>query len=281
VLQTVSLYTNYFEREGGELSLDNGEALGTWDQLVEDLGDMGVDVMKGKSIDELSNLLGFIGARPVNWNNFRGTDNLVSAWETNIAKDVQERFQSGGQDMVALRLLWHQLCGVAAIVDKVWTEEKRPDVHGVLLADDVGVGKTAQVMASIAFLQLVYRLEEKGLPRPPIISTAFKLAYAHRLLTTCIEDRPYFMGKGDVPNKPHAIVVPNSLVDQWRRELKTFFKPFSLDIFQLPTSADALKAYFSAPDGVWAQAHHLPIFRVVLIPHSVRVVHQIETASCH
>ncbi len=87
------------------------------------------------------------------------------------------------------------------------------------------------------------------------------------------------MGKGSVPNKPHAIVVPNSLVDQWRRELKTFFKPFSLDIFQLPTSAAALKRYFSDPDGVWEKANHPHIFRVVLIPHSVGVIHPI-TMSC-
>lgn len=87
------------------------------------------------------------------------------------------------------------------------------------------------------------------------------------------------MGKGRVPNKPHVIVVPNSLVDQWRRELKTFFKPYSLDIFQLPTSGAALQRYFSDPDGAWAKANHQPMFRVVLVPHSVCVVH-LRTVLC-
>jgi len=184
VLRIISLYADYFEREGGELSLDRGDAAGAWDVLVEDLGDMGVDEMKGKTIEELSNLLGFIGARPVNWNSFRDKDNLVSGWDKDASADVRQRLENGGPDTAPLQLLWHQLCGVAAIADRVWTEEKKPDVHGVLLADDVGVGKTAQVMAFIAFLQLVYQSEEEGgLTRPSIISTPFKLASKHPLLT--------------------------------------------------------------------------------------------------
>lgn len=87
------------------------------------------------------------------------------------------------------------------------------------------------------------------------------------------------MGKGRVPNLPHAIVIPNSLVDQWRRELKTFFMPHSLDIFQLPTAATELHTYFTAPDSVWKKAHHEPIFRIVLIPHSVSSALAIPTAS--
>jgi hypothetical protein len=172
VRQTISLYTDYFEREGGELFHDNGEAPGAWDKVVEDLGDMGVDDMKGGTTEELSNLLGFVDARPVNWNNFRSKDNLVSGWDTSASADVRQKSEHGGPDMDELRLLWHQLCGIAAIVDRVWTGEETPGVHGVLLADDVGVGKTAQVMGVIAFLQLVFKLEEQGLPRPPIISTS-------------------------------------------------------------------------------------------------------------
>lgn len=175
VLQTISLYAQYFEREGGELSLERETASDTWDVLVEDLGDMGVDKMKGRTIDELSNLLGFAGARPVNWNNFRDKANLVSGWSKDCPVDVRQKLENGGPDMAALQLLWHQLCGVATIVDRVWTEEQRDGVHGVLLADDVGVGKTAQVMAFIAFLQLVYQSEEEGgQTRPSIISTTFK-----------------------------------------------------------------------------------------------------------
>jgi hypothetical protein len=77
--------------------------------------------------------------------------------------------------MIAIELLWHQLCGVSEIVNRIWTAEQTPDVHGVLLADDVGVGKTAQVMASIAFIQLVFQSEAHKHLRPPIISMPFYL----------------------------------------------------------------------------------------------------------
>ena len=234
--------------------------------------------MKAKTPDELSNLLGFFDARPINWNGYRTADNLVSPWD--IAEDAREKFNTGGPDMIALRLLWHQLCGVAAIVNRVWTAEETPDVHGILLADDVGVGKTAQVMASIAFIQLVFQLEKQKQPRPPIISTlSYSLLHIHHslLIIKRIEDRLHFMGKGCVPNLPHAIVIPNSLVDQWRRELKTFFKAHTLDIFQLPTAAAELQSYFTAPDGLWKRSHHDDIFRIVLVPHSVRILHTILT----
>ena len=40
---------------------------------------------------------------------------------------------------------------------------------GILLADGVGVGKTAQVMGFIAFLQSVYHAQKLGGMPPPII----------------------------------------------------------------------------------------------------------------
>lgn len=77
------------------------------------------------------------------------------------------------------------------------------------------------------------------------------------------------MGRGVVPNAPHAIIVPNTLVNQWRRELKCFFKPHAIDIFVLPTSRVSLQDYFKRDNSPWTKANHDEIFRVVLIPHSV------------
>lgn len=126
--------------------------------------------MRGKTTEELSNLLGFLDARPVNWNSYRAADNLVSPWDE-ASEEVRASFKNGGPGMVPLKLLWHQLCGVAAIIDRIWTAEETPNVHGILLADDVGVGKTAQVMACIAFIQFVFQLEVRQQARPPIIGT--------------------------------------------------------------------------------------------------------------
>jgi hypothetical protein len=46
------------------------------------------------------------------------------------------------------------------------------------------------------------------------------------------------MGKKGVPNQPHLIVTLNTLVDQFRRELKTFFKKNTIDIFTYPTQTN-------------------------------------------
>jgi hypothetical protein len=80
-----------------------------------------------------------------------------------------------------------------------------------------------------------------------------------------IEKKPYFMGKGLVPNHAHLLVVPNTLVDQVHRKLKTFFQPRSIDIFWVPTIAKKLSPFWNEYNG----SKHEPIFRVVIIPHSV------------
>jgi SNF2 family DNA or RNA helicase len=75
------------------------------------------------------------------------------------------------------------------------------------------------------------------------------------------------MGRGKVPNAPHAIIVPNSLIDQWRREFKVFFKPHVIDIFVLPTQAAKLRNFFT--ESSWVKSRHEQIRRIVLVPHSV------------
>lgn len=80
------------------------------------------------------------------------------------------------------------------------------------------------------------------------------------------------MGKYDqVPNRPHLLVVPNPLVEQWTRELKIFFSSKMIEIHTLPTSESAVELYLNeefrkstAPD----------ILRVVICSHSVSVSRQ-------
>ena len=78
------------------------------------------------------------------------------------------------------------------------------------------------------------------------------------------------MGKGKVPNAPHAIIVPNSLIDQWPQEFKVFFKPHVINIFVLPTQSSKLRDYFNEENNSsWTQSKHAKIRRIVLVPHSV------------
>lgn len=63
--------------------------------------------------------------------------------------------------MQPLSLLWHQRVGVAALADKMWLKkENLGGVPGVLVADEVGVGKTALMMGAIAMIIDAYWAQE-------------------------------------------------------------------------------------------------------------------------
>ncbi|KAF9486640.1 hypothetical protein BDN71DRAFT_1564661, partial [Pleurotus eryngii] len=73
----------------------------------------------------------------------------------------------------------------------------------------------------------------------------------------------------NVPDEPHLIVVPLSLVGQWMDELYRFFSRGAIDIFQLPSSLEDVKEFFSDPDGSWLQSQQKMINRVVICAHSM------------
>lgn len=145
-----------------------------------DKNDMGVDRFNKRPIEELEMMLSYPNSRPAHWNTLRCSDAAITPWDDGI----DGRYNIEHEDIHELKLLWHQLVGTAAMVDRLWTAKQswRPDVNlddpeegrvpGVLLADDVGIGKTSQIISLIAFLQQVYRIEaDEGqkLPRPPLI----------------------------------------------------------------------------------------------------------------
>jgi SNF2 family DNA or RNA helicase len=76
------------------------------------------------------------------------------------------------------------------------------------------------------------------------------------------------MGKGPVPNLPHLLVVPNSLVPQWTWELKIFFNPKQIEIHTLSASEEGVEAYLQSDE--WLKSETPMIFRIVIVSHTVR-----------
>ncbi|KAG2034285.1 hypothetical protein BDR03DRAFT_1013621 [Suillus americanus] len=71
------------------------------------------------------------------------------------------KFVQDNKDMEPLALLWHQRVGIAAIVDKIWSATKTDErVPGILIADEVGIGKTALTMGFIAFIIDAFWVQE-------------------------------------------------------------------------------------------------------------------------
>jgi len=89
-----------------------------------------------------------------------------------------------------------------------------------------------------------------------------------RLIFFSVAER-LFMGKGPVPNRPHLLVVPNSLVLQWTRELKTFFNPKQVEIHPLPASEKAVEDYLQSDE--WLNSDTPMILRILIVSHTVSI----------
>ncbi|RXW11953.1 hypothetical protein EST38_g13902, partial [Candolleomyces aberdarensis] len=141
-------------------------------EAFEGGGDLGVGLYSSWSEEDLRRILEFVSGRPVNWSAVRCTNPQISSWDPRYSADFDNALQGKptvcDAEFKELRLLWHQLVGLASMIDICFTPNAT-DVPGFVLADAVGVGKTAQMLALIAFLQLVHQAQQKKQRLPPII----------------------------------------------------------------------------------------------------------------
>ncbi|KAF8523869.1 P-loop containing nucleoside triphosphate hydrolase protein [Hysterangium stoloniferum] len=115
--------------------------------------------------------------------------------------------------LVENRLHWHQIAGVHSIARNIFTPTSDPDhCCGILICDEVGLGKTSLTIAIIAFLNQSISMQQRG-QLPPVLA-----------------DRKYLNGHHTIPALPHLIVAPGTLRGQWIKELKSMFLPRSVDI---------------------------------------------------
>jgi SNF2 family DNA or RNA helicase len=84
----------------------------------------------------------------------------------------------------------------------------RRNVNGVL-ADEMGLGKTAQTIAFLAWLKYGKCTEQKGCDSDVVI-----VDDSDDGITTIDDSTEY--------QKPHLIVVPASVLENWQREFKKF-----------------------------------------------------------
>jgi SNF2 family DNA or RNA helicase len=257
------------------------------DELWENSDDIGVDTFRTYDEESLNRLLHFPDGRPALFNKFRSISRKC-AWDKGAEKD----FVEGNPDMQPLSLLWHQRVGIASIVEKIWTKTLTDNVPGVLLADDVGVGKTAQVMGTIAFIIDAYwaqqlarglaascprELDINNVRKAPILGESMqaeaapngsRVSHSRRVdSSTPTEANPYLAGRELISDLPHLIIVPNSLIDQWTSELRVFFAPKSIEIYVHPASEKDFQGFWEGP---WKTSTMPMIHRIILMTHSVR-----------
>jgi hypothetical protein len=175
------MFVDHFAGSETPESITFPEANTMTDVLDDEFGDIGVSRMKTRSTDELVMMLGFADGRPAHWAKLRCSDPAITSWDAEyVSKYVLTDEGAHKDGMSRLSLLWHQLVGIASMADQAWTKNEAT-MPGFILADDVGIGKTAQVMGLIALVQQVWMIENNdvGGVRPPLIGkqTAVRLLF--------------------------------------------------------------------------------------------------------
>jgi hypothetical protein len=179
VTELLNAYHEYFEEfhdEGDEVLVSDSLPTETQDQLMDDsdMGDFGMEIEANMDPKQLARALGFKHRLPFSFNLYR--HNLgTSLWDNeSLFKLHADADQPLPQYIEFLKLHWHQLAGVHSIVRSVFLEQ--PDNShptGVLIADEVGLGKTAQSITFIAFMNQILYVQSKGLSLPPIIGKIY------------------------------------------------------------------------------------------------------------
>jgi SNF2 family DNA or RNA helicase len=162
---------------------------------------------------------------------------------------ISDQEGSGGtKELFSLR--WHQLVGVTKMMERAMTSQP------VLLMDDVGLGKTVQVLAFFAMLAYYRAYYDQNKRYPGAWGKRFALDCEFRQseLTRAKGKQgdwtDYGGTKNTLPNNPFLIVVPPTLVEQVTQECNRFLQPGSLDVIKVTGSAEQ-------HEQLWAQAGNL------------------------
>jgi hypothetical protein len=149
--EMAAAFEYYIEQYCGQLTLERDVPLppsaeATPVDLTEDSGDIGVDRFRGWSTSQVWASLGLPAA-------------------TQFPFGEPGTVQEHSLDAAARRKIiprWHQVTGVHAILDGAFTKQLGEGARPALLCDDVGLGKTLQIIGVVSVL--AHMCEQQGLP---------------------------------------------------------------------------------------------------------------------
>ncbi|TFK31185.1 P-loop containing nucleoside triphosphate hydrolase protein, partial [Crucibulum laeve] len=227
IASLMELYHKLFsDLDDTEVNVDLEAMDPTWMEKLKGV-DLGVEMEIHLSPDELSESLGFTSGLPFLFNPKRHRAGF-NQWDDEKYFSLGEPEYLEG-DISDSTLHWHQTAGVHSIIRNMFSETPEPEkCTGMLIADEVGLGKTAVTITTLAFLSHIVWLQERKIPLPPIM-----------------KKYPYLQETELLPSLPHLIVVPGTLMLQWAKELKIFFKPHMIDILLYHAEKKARREFWS------------------------------------
>ncbi|KAG8719890.1 hypothetical protein FRC08_001754 [Ceratobasidium sp. 394] len=163
-----------------------------------------------------------------------------------------------------MHLMWHQWASVAEMIDRTFTLEGEPG-RPTLLADEVGMGKTAQVIGYLQVLWHLKALQDANTQWPSTTAADGIVKWPEFL-----GDRKFFMGKGRIPALPTVIACPTTLVAQWRHELSTWLSDTSCHVLVYRGNVQERDQFF---------AENSPYDRAMKGPHPECTVILVEVPS--
>lgn len=170
VTDVIALYHEFFStnQEGEANSLVNESEVSISFGTGEKGEDPGVEIESTMHPDTLASNLGFIHQLPLLFNGLRHKGGL-SPWSHPAIFDTSDK-----RDLEPLKLFWHQLAGVHAIIRMNFSTSEGNDsnCNGTLIADEVGLGKTFQAATVVVFLSDLVMRQDQKLPLPRIISSS-------------------------------------------------------------------------------------------------------------
>lgn len=165
VSDLLNIYAEYFET-----NLKDEDELPILDTLPESKqlnnnGDFGMEVEVWMSIMALAIQLGFPSGLPLQFNTLHHMSGILP-W------DNYELFMADPlpPDLDKMKLHWHQPTGVHSMLHSLFTNEMDPThTTGILIGDKVGLGKTAQAITLLGFLNQVILVQSANQNLPQVL----------------------------------------------------------------------------------------------------------------
>lgn len=206
--------------------------------------DLGVEDESQKSWESLMTCLGLSGRSTLPFMNTARHTEPYLIWtapltSTEVSHQIRQANEPGRSVMhwKPLSLRWHQLAGISAIV-RLFSE---PAQGGVLISDEVGLGKTSQTLGIMALF--IHRAD----------TSQRNINISGRM-----SDLPVSTG-------PHVIVAPPSLIDNWRVEAMMWLN-ICVEVF-VYTGSESARGKIFAPGSAWDSSKS-PLFRRIILVNS-------------
>ena len=171
IADVVNMYTECFNPAGGDPSRLEEQHSNTTFRFGEPVegADPGVEIESRLSPLDLAQNLGFVLGRPLLFNSHRH-DVGLTPWDDPSGFQDWESLNTN-PSFTAINLRWHQLAGVHAVLRRLFSKEPIHEPLGVLIADEVGLGKTLQCTAVVACLTEFVGRQNANPPRclPPLL----------------------------------------------------------------------------------------------------------------